>query len=313
MQLLPLIRDSLWEGFVDIPSDFNLFTQKFIPEIYFREAVHSDIKESFRVIQKLLQHSFFEYQFFDIATLRSVITLEMALKIRYEEINSKRWKESKGLKELISYFFTGNYFEVYNSNYLDSLRTIRNHMVHPYHHGYGGPTSAPVIKNVIDIINGLYEDPHLRKSRMEKTISIIEVINTFDNGINIFSKKYKGMAHHAWPGFLFNKGNVEQLYFYYKPCFQYPLENFQENQCCVSPTELFIADSFIINQQCLILCDNQGDELIVSGIINEKQQLEFSLWVETYGRFTEPKGDYLFTNKGIVDPFRIHLREFHKM
>lgn len=48
-----------------------------------KPKVHNEIKEGFRIIRKLPEHSYFEYQFYDETVAKSLVILEMALRIRY--------------------------------------------------------------------------------------------------------------------------------------------------------------------------------------------------------------------------------------
>jgi len=305
--------DDSWTAFEGVAKDMRLFIEKFVPDFFLRPEVNSDIQENFRVIRKLLEHSYFEYKFYDLATLKSMLTMEMALKIRYREINGSEWE--KDLKKLIDWFVRHNYFEVYNAHYLDSLRDIRNLMAHPYQHTCAGPSSSHLITNIIDLVNGLYEDPVLRLRRMRTTQRIINLLNSFNfnEGVKVLVNRQSYMVHRAWPGFLNNKSNREVLYFYYKPCFDLTNENFDNNQWGVSPTELFIADSFVFKRDSFLLKNASGEELLIAGITDEKEQEIFKLWLDKYQKFTQPTGDYLFTHTNIAETFLMHLRAFHKI
>ncbi|HQS04892.1 MAG TPA: hypothetical protein PLT16_04570, partial [Daejeonella sp.] len=79
-------QDSRWLSFEGIPNNFNDFSKKTVPEIYLKPEVHEDIKMSFRVIKRLMEFSFYEYEFFDVAADNAILVLEMAFKIRYQEL-----------------------------------------------------------------------------------------------------------------------------------------------------------------------------------------------------------------------------------
>ena len=55
-------RDERWEFFL-IPQDFESFKVEVIPKVFFNSAVSTDVVKSFKVIEKLLIHSYFEYEF----------------------------------------------------------------------------------------------------------------------------------------------------------------------------------------------------------------------------------------------------------
>lgn len=307
-----LEMDETWTVFDKVSTNRSEFIKKFVPEIYLRPEVHKDTKENFRLVRKLLEHSYFEYKFYDMGALKTMITMEMALKLRYQEINNEKWSKNKSLEKLIDWFADRNYFEVYNPDYLDSLRTIRNIMAHPYEHTYSGPHSSHLIKNVVDLVNCLYEDPALRKLRMEKTMSIRNLLEGFKEEIKVYGKENTYLAHRAWPGFLNNKGGKELLHFYYKPWYKIPEEYLTTNQWGLSPTVCFIATNYTINQDHLLLKADNGDELMIAAIKDQNELDEFRKWRQEYEKFKQPTGDYLFTHTNITDTFLMHLREFHK-
>jgi hypothetical protein len=308
-----LEMDGTWTAFDNVSTNRGEFIQKFVPEIFLRPEVHKDTVESFRIIRKLLEHSYFEYKFYDIGALKTMITMEMALKIRYEEIKGEKWDQEKSLYLLIKWFKDRNYFEVYNPDYLKSLRAIRNLMAHPYEHTYSGASSSHLIENVVDLVNGLYEDPDLRKKRMDTTLDIISLIKGFNEEIKVIGKENTYLAYRAWPGFLNNKGNQELLHFYYKPWYKIAEPYFVDNQWGVSPTVRFDAIAFEIKQDHLLLVNKEGEELRIGAITNTKELDQFRKWRQEYEKFTQPTGDYLFTHTKITDTFLMHLRDFHKI
>lgn len=308
-----LTMDETWTVFDKVSTDRGEFIKKFVPEIYLRPEVHKDTKENFRLIRKLLEYSYFEYKFYDMGALKAMVTMEMALKLRYQEINNEKWNKSISLEKLIDWFADRSYFEVYNPDYLDSLRKIRNIMAHPYEHTYSGPHSSHLIQNVIDLVNGLYEDPELRKQRMNITVRIISLLNGFKEEIKVYGKDKTYLAHRAWPGFLNNKGGKEILHFYCKPWYEIPQEDLTTNQWGLSPTVHFKATNYTINQDHLLLKDERGEELMIGAIKDQHELEEFRRWRQEYEKFNQPTGDYLFTHTKITDTFLMHLREFHKI
>lgn len=153
--------DETWSVFASFSADPRDFVKEFLPEIYLKPKVAKAVKENFEVIEKLLLYSYSVYKFYNVATLKSLLTLEMSLKIRYREVTGVEWGH-KPLKLLIDWFQKRNYFEVYNNDFLIHIREIRNMLAHPNDHTFSGPHSRPVIENVLDLINGLYEEPGLR-------------------------------------------------------------------------------------------------------------------------------------------------------
>src|SRR5271154_7303041 len=96
--------DPTWKIFDGVTENCEEFNKRFVPEIFLRKEVHPDVIENFRLIGKLLEHNYFEYKFCDIAACQSMLTMEMALKLRFEEINNFKWNPTDSLQKLIKWF-----------------------------------------------------------------------------------------------------------------------------------------------------------------------------------------------------------------
>lgn len=162
-------QDSRWLSFEGMPNNFDDFSKKTVPEIYLKPEVHEDIKMSFRVIKRLMEFSFYEYEFYDVAADNAIMVLEMAFKIRYTEITGEQWKKNKPLQKLIEWHSNMGTLEIYDVFFLEHIRTIRNLVAHPNHYGFGGPTMEQWVLHPMDLINDMYEDIELRKIRINKS------------------------------------------------------------------------------------------------------------------------------------------------
>jgi len=307
-----LQMDNTWKVFDDITDDFENFVQKIVPDLYLKPEVHTDVIEHIRIIRKLLELSYFEYKFCDVAALQTMMTMEMALRLRYEEINAEKW--NKKLYLLIKWFEDRNYFEVYNSYYLDSLRQIRNELAHPSAHRFSGASAIHLIENVIDLINGLYEDPLLRKGRMDITRQIIAKLDGFKKGIKCcISDKSEYLAYCAWPGFINNKIFPADINFYFNPIFTISTSYLQKSNWVVPPAVHFRACYLEFSDDKILLINSEGERLLISEIDRESAQIEFSKWKDTYEKHCYPTGNTIYVNEELTDTFSLHLREFHKL
>jgi hypothetical protein len=169
MKFEPLKRDKRWEIFY---GDISIedFVEKKLPRFYFKDEVDQEIKDSFKIVFKILTHAYFEYAFLDVAVTKALHILELGLKIRYRELNNgNEWDEKKPLKSLLNWFHERHYFESNNPDFLNHVREMRNLLSHPTHNNLAGTVGLPWISTVMDIINGLYEDIELRVKRWEST------------------------------------------------------------------------------------------------------------------------------------------------
>jgi hypothetical protein len=172
-----LQRDGRWEVFYE---DISLpeFVRK-LPSVRFYDEVNQDVKEAFKIIHKLMVHSYYEYLFIDVAVTKALQTFEMALKLRYKELNNKEWNKKSPLEQLIEWFRKRDFFERDDKNYFDHVRGTRNYLSHPERHHFGGSFWFHWISTTIDLINDLYDEVDLRRQRRAITSDIGEKLDTF--------------------------------------------------------------------------------------------------------------------------------------
>src|SRR5690242_20706158 len=90
-----LQMDDTWTVFDGVTDNMEKFIKQFMPDMYLNPQVHKDVVENFRVIRKLIECSYYEYKIYDVAVLKTALTMEMALKLRYLEINPEKEKTKK--------------------------------------------------------------------------------------------------------------------------------------------------------------------------------------------------------------------------
>lgn len=304
--------DETWTVFTNFSADLETFIKEFLPDTFLKPQVHKDVVENFQIIRRLLEHSYFEYKFYDVAALKSLLTLEMALKLRYKEINSVDWERKKPLIQLINWFQKQNYLEVYNDDYLKMIREIRNHLAHPYQHFFSGPHSRPLIEGILDLINGLYEDPVLRKERMVLTTAIINQLHSFKNGIKCEINNSSHFAFNAWPAFINNKNTLQEIYFYFNPTFTIPEHNLQSSNWIVPQVISFKGNSIKFTSSQIEIKDSTGTVLLITEIKTPDEKKEFDEWVMAYQSYCHPGLGYFYPEGKIVDTFSFHLRQFYR-
>lgn len=173
-----VIRHQTWSAFYDEIS-LAEFKERALPKIRFKKNVHKDIQSAFAIIEKLLGHSYYEYEFLDVAYAKALQTFEMALKLRYKEITEKEWSSKDTLANLIKWFEDRTSFEVENPNFLKHVRHTRNHFSHPSRYGFAGSAGMHLISTVVDLINDMYEDTNARQERISKRKHLLKVVAPF--------------------------------------------------------------------------------------------------------------------------------------
>lgn len=150
LRLLGIKKDSRWNAWgYDEKQFLNI-----VSAIEFHAGVSTEVVNRFLMVKRLIMHSFFEYEFLDIAFERSLTTFEMALKIRYEEITKKN-SEGKRLQALISWGAARNLFDK-DEQFIQPLRHLRNYAAHPTHNSFMGFLAIEPTLRIVEIINAMW-------------------------------------------------------------------------------------------------------------------------------------------------------------
>lgn len=161
--------DSFWKHQkVFTPEEYF---EKYLMPIHVIEQVHQDVKKRIENVKRILFFAYYEYPLLDIANEHLLLTMELALKLRYEDLEGlPASKNNKVLKPLLDWASRKNLLEFPERN--KSLEYLRNHTSHPKHHSLAGITGLGLVYSIIENINGLYEDSNIR-IRRKKIVSTI--------------------------------------------------------------------------------------------------------------------------------------------
>lgn len=247
-----------------------------LPSVELRTEVSNDVVQAFQIVHKLLIHAYFEYLFIDVAVTKALHTLEMALKIRYNEITSLSWKKSAPLQQLLEWFRSRSYFERDDPSFFERVRNSRNYLSHPTGFNFAGTASLHWIETTIGLVNDIYDDINLRKERkmLEKQ---------FDALLNVFIKN----------GVKFKQDGVETLIYgsagivvnnKLKP-FQYSfalLPMFDPATTELKPPILFQTDDLSIFSSCEIIIGSGSSDkpILLSQKVNSEQKASIAKFSE---------------------------------
>jgi len=159
-----LSRDEVWDAFQVGP--YASFCDRVSQAIQGRNELPQKVKERLGVIEALLHHSYFEYDFLDVAMERMLFTFEMALRTRMEEADVPLFDEDT----LFNYIrkAASHYFFEDGADAAHIVRKLRNDSAHPEKNSRLGPMALSIIERVMTIINGMYEDLMLRAERQKE-------------------------------------------------------------------------------------------------------------------------------------------------
>ncbi|MBS1778062.1 MAG: hypothetical protein JST70_01980 [Bacteroidetes bacterium] len=303
-----LTIDETWNAY-GVPNNFGEFCKKIAPPILLKSSVNENVRNSLSIVNSLLEFSFFNYQFYDVAALKAIFTFEMAAKIRYREITGEDWKGT--LNKLMEWLDKRHYFEVYNQHFLNSYRRFRNSLAHPTSHSFSGPNKRQWIMHTVNLINDMYEDPILRYDRKEIVFSIVEKLNEFkQQGFVVSIDSTPIICFEVALAFVNNKTNPMQMYFYLKPIFDISIAYRTEHKLSDSPVYFITANGFEILDDSIKLNTPNG-EVLFSKINNEVAQETYANWIKLYREYNDQVMEDAHWNSQLSDLFEKHLREFY--
>lgn len=149
MKLSPSI---IWEV-VDGCRTFESFQKKMVPAFSTNEAIPEMIRRRLGLVQKLIVHSYYEYEFFDAALDKSFQTLELSLHLKYKSI----YRDKPGLKNLKPYLDWAVRERVIQNVNHKLMADLRNHVAHLKEDTVLGMMGLNVIKFIgVEIIPQLF-------------------------------------------------------------------------------------------------------------------------------------------------------------
>lgn len=163
-----LKKDPRWD-IVASGKDYETFLET-LPAYYLTSRAPETVHKEIEVARKILEHSYFVYEFIDVGFVQLIICFEKVLKLRHDQLVPKIQplpKKQKWLRfqELIEWAFNAGLLETSSSNRLHTFRDIRNGKMHAAKFSLGGFLYLSKTDEPIFYINDLYEDPQLRISR----------------------------------------------------------------------------------------------------------------------------------------------------
>jgi hypothetical protein len=307
---MELKKDSIWEFFDDTPS-FEEFQKNVLETIFLKQQVPDNIKSEISVIEKLLLHSYYEYDFIDLALSQAVFTLEKCIRIRYTATTGKANKKLL-LSELIDWCFENNYFETQNKEILTQLRGIRNSKVHNEEPSKGGLAYLKKVYSVFHLINDLYEDPSLRILRREKIRKLQTNLNELlKNGLIINYKGKRSIIFKVDVIFFNNKHESNTVSLVIWPIFD--IEPYRNNKYR-KPYSFDIEVTNLIFDKDYLRCHDitNGKEIILERITDETNTNRFTKWREGLIAF-ENMNSVLYLTTDLNNNFYSALKRFHQL
>lgn len=264
---ISLPRDPRWD--IQEKNSFEYF-KSLSKQIQFRPEISDEIVNRFAVVKRLLAQSYFVYDFIDVAYERALLTLEMAIKIRYEEIEGKIWK--KNLKKLIDWAESKHLFED-DSEVIHKLRKFRNRVAHPEKYTLLGIAGVDIVARIVEVINGLYDSVEKRKERIDKeedTNKKLGRILRTGGILEINSQKLE--VFYGTLLYFDNQLNPPTYYFAFIETFD---PRFKEKRLITPDPVIVATDNFVFQDDELLIKSNDTNSIRLAKIEEKTNQKDF--------------------------------------
>lgn len=268
-------RDDFWTVFQGSDTH-ERFCKEFLPDFYLTEHVPETVRKEWLTTQSLLEHSYFNADFADVAVLYAVTVFERALRIRYRELVGK---DGGTLQKLSHWFFHNNYFETFNVEVIDQMRSIRNGKAHAEKPPFAPSVFLMKIQPLIYLTNDLYEDVNLRNQRKDWLETTQEEFKQhFHNGGILDDGEKRWIVDASVPMFWNNK-SVDSRTFAFRPIFDLePYRNdthytIQYKSFSLVKTEIDYANGSLHG-----VCKDSGRKISFKTAMEEINQTRYEIW-----------------------------------
>lgn len=185
------------------------YEQKYVFPGYFHEQVPKDVSEAFITVEYLLAHAYYYWPMYDEAFNKVLLVLEMAIKMRADQMNicltytnKKGEAYSKNISTIIKELCKSSYFEDLK-NQLHWARKLRNIQMHPDRHSFSGAAAnkGRNIKLFVNVLNDLFRDEAWHKNRNEQQELIKSKLQDFESSLLIVDDSEKAVLSHRFINF----------------------------------------------------------------------------------------------------------------
>lgn len=144
-------------------KDYQSYLDKLLVKGNFHLGVPEDVKESYKIVEYLIAHAWYHYPMYDEALNRALRTFELAIKKKCILLSIPIVKANNKDKRLVDLM---DEICSHESNkrigiFLKFLRELRNLLMHPSEHHYGGGIAHDKIILVVNTINILFAQENM--------------------------------------------------------------------------------------------------------------------------------------------------------
>ncbi len=307
------LPDDKWKHIYEIDS-YEAYLAAISNRIFIVPSAHPDIQGAFRLIQRLIDLAYYEYEFFDLATARTFWAFELALSKRYGELNPGAIHPTT-LQKYIKWFHDRGYFETDSMDFLNHVREVRNIFTHPKAYGFAGPTLSHHLFQIAFLVNDLYEDPTLRQHRKDelKNLNLAIQRHIINGAMLKLPNQVTHLVYLFESCFIDNKSRDKQYHFAFKSIFELP-EHFSATEPIqTQPGYQLICQSVDWNNNSLIGYSADRSESFRLSPPDAEHLTYLTSWLERYRRYINVVPLFPYIDRDSVrSMYTSALQQFHR-
>ena len=166
------------------------YAEQVVIKGYFHEQVPDDVVQAFRTAEYLMAHAYYHWEMFDEALKKCLLTFEIAIKKRTEQLDLPLYEKKKNGKKrpltlfpLIEQLCSTSWLSLQKDAF-HQIRKIRNLLSHPDRNSFTGPNGTDqYIKHLVNTLNRLFN------SKKEQEF--------YNQQVELFSKKLDSLNEHV--------------------------------------------------------------------------------------------------------------------
>nr|WP_294991374.1 hypothetical protein [uncultured Sediminibacterium sp.] len=294
---------------------YDVFYKTLVPDLYLKDEVPEDVKGQWKVIKSLIELSYYQTEFMDLAVHKALLSLEMAMKFRHKEITQSDKGLNLTMKPLLYWFYSRGYFEADHEEYIKHIEFMRNHYSHPKLHSFGGHFIVHNIYHPLSMINDLYEDTELRKERdkvWKQLLPITEQINQY-GGLVKWEDGTTDIIYYVELEFVNNKKNPAEIYLSYRQVFDIPTEYKRGDSCCVYPTQpVSFYNMELGDLELKATSLDTCKKFYIAPLAIENQRDSFTAWKNLYNDYAIATGHHLAIQSRLNSRWLSLLYQFYQ-
>ena len=186
--------DPFWSAIGEFDSHEAF--ERLADALVLRPEVPPTVARRFDLVRAAVRHAAVEAVLADAAFSRALLTLELALSSRHQDLGAPLPKKKRRLADLIDWGATVPLFEN-GPEAIHAARHLRNDLVaHPQGDARAFYHVLQVVREVPFVINGLYDDPDLRRERLDAWTGLGSVLDRVTQDGAVLDARPLGLGRH---------------------------------------------------------------------------------------------------------------------